>query len=80
MKDDVIPLTVSVVVVEDGHAGLGVSVQLGLLPVVWLRHPQAPGGGPVVETPGGVGRGHRHLVSNTVKDRCYKNSIVYLVG
>ena len=34
-------LTVSVVVVEDGHAGLRVSVELSLLPVVRLRHPQA---------------------------------------
>ena len=42
-------LTVSVVIVEDGQAGLGVSVELGLLPVVRLLHPEAPGGAPVVE-------------------------------
>ena len=59
-------LTVSVVVVEHGHAALGVAVELGLLPVVRLRHPQAPGAGPVVEPVGGVGRGHRHLVSRAV--------------
>ena len=45
----ILSLTVSVVVVEDGHAGLGVAVELGLLPVVRLLHPEAPGGAPVVE-------------------------------
>jgi len=35
--------SVSVVVVEHGHAGLCVPVELGLLPVVWLRQAQASG-------------------------------------
>ena len=59
-------LTVSIVVVEHGHAGLGVPVELGLLPVVGLRQPQAPGAGPPVEAASGVGRGHRDLVSGGV--------------
>ena len=59
-------LTISVVVVEHGHAGLGVPVELGLLPVVGLRQPQAPGAGPPVEAASGVSRGHRDLVSGGV--------------
>ena len=59
-------LTVSIVVVEHGHAGLGVPVELGLLPVVGLRQPQAPGAGPAVEAASGVSRGHRDLVSGGV--------------
>jgi len=59
---NVVPLdTVSVVVVQNCHAGLGVSVQLSLLPVVWLLNPEAPGVGPVVEGAGGVGGRHGYL-------------------
>ena len=54
-------VTVSVVIVEDGHAGLGVPVELGLLPVVGLLDAQPPGVGPVVEGPAGVGGRHGHL-------------------
>ena len=54
-------LTVSVVVVEDRHAGLGLSVELGLLPVVWLRDSKTSCVGPVVEGAGGVGGRHGHL-------------------
>ena len=54
-------LTVSVVVVEDGHAGLRVSVELSLLPVVRLRHPEAARVGPVVEGAAGVGGRHGGL-------------------
>ena len=54
-------LTVSIVVVEDRHAGLGLSVELGLLPVVWLRDSETSCVGPVVEGAGGVGGRHGHL-------------------
>ena len=54
-------LTVSVVIVQHGHAGLGLSVELGLLPVVRLLPAEAPGVRPVVEGPAGVGGRHRHL-------------------
>ena len=56
------PPTVSVVVVEHGHAGLGVAVQLGLLPVVGLRHPEPARVRPRVEAVRGVGGRHRNLV------------------
>ena len=55
-------LTISIVVVEDGHAGLSVTMQLGLLSVVRLRHSQSSSVAPVVEPVAGVGGGHGHLV------------------
>jgi len=57
----IVLLTVSIVVVEDRHTGLRLSVELGLLPVVWLRDSQTAGVGPVVEGAGGVGGRHGGL-------------------
>ena len=54
-------LTVSIEVVEDGHAGLLLPTLLGLLPVVWLGPVRPPGVGPVSELRP-VGRTHLDLV------------------
>ena len=54
-------LTVSIEVVEDGHAGLLLPALLGLLPVVWLGPARPPGVAPVSELRP-VGWAHLHLV------------------
>jgi len=57
------PDPVPVVVVQHGHAGLGLPVELDLLPIVGLsaRWSKPASGGPIVE-PGAVGRWHGDLV------------------
>ena len=54
-------LTISIEVVEDGHAGLLLPALLGLLPVVWLGPSRPPGVAPVSELRP-VGGAHLHLV------------------
>jgi len=55
--------TISIIIVEDSHTGLSVTMQLCLLSVVRLRYTQSTCVGPVMEPSGAIGGWHGHLVS-----------------